>query len=395
MKKFIRRRTVVVIVAIIAAGFLLTRISGNKETETQVQTTQVERGTIVSSISASGQILTSNITNINTSASGTVKKVYVTDGQIVKAGDKIAEIELDQTGKLNQTKAYSSYLSAKNSLTSAETSYWTLQSAMFSANQKFINDAVARELDETDPTYIEEHADWLAAEAKFNSNKTDIDVAKQNLSSSWLSYLETSSTITAPTSGTINSIAIAEGMNVGGSDSSQKVATIFQEGTPLATVNVSEIDVTQIKQGQKVTITLDSITDQTFTGKIVSVDRVGTTTNNVTNYPVIIKFDTGSEKILPNMAVTANIIIDSKSDVLLAPYSAVSYQGSSAYVTEVHNGQQISIPVEVGISSDTQIEIVSGVDEGTEILSGSSTTTTSNQSSEMRGGGGSFMFMGR
>jgi len=192
---------------------------------------------------------------------------------------------------------------------------------MWQANQKFINDAVERELPENDPTYIQENSDWLAAEAKYKNQQAVVSQAQAAVNSAWLSYQLTSPIITAPVSGTIVGLNFVPGMVIGSSSTttSQRVAVIRTEGTPIASFNLSELDVPVVKPGQKATIELDSLPDKTFTGKVMSVDWLGTITNGVTNYPVIIQFDTSSEKVLPNMAASANIIIEVKDNVLLVP----------------------------------------------------------------------------
>lgn len=380
-----RKRIVIFVLLILFLGFLAWKTLGKQEQKTQIQTAIAEKGNIVSSVSASGQILTSNITHITTQASGVVKKVYVTDGDQVSVGQPIAEITLDIEGQQNQTQAYASYLSAKSSLASAEANYYTLQSDLFAKNQKFINDAVARELVEDDPTYIQQNADWLAAEAKFNNSQTDVDKAKASFSSAWFTYQQTRAIIASPTAGKIHSLTLAEGITLSsvegasGGRSNQRAASIISEGNPLATFNVSEIDVSLIKPGQKTTITIDSIADKTFTGKVVSVDKIGTTTSGVTNYPVIIQLDTSSDQILPNMAATASIIIESKSDVLLVPSSAIQAQNDQSTVKTLKNSQEQIIPVEIGLSSDTQIEIISGLSEGDEVITGTLSTGQTSQ----------------
>ena len=98
-----------------------------------------------------------------------VNQVYVQNGQQVKVGDKIAQLDLDLDGKLRSSQAWASYQSAKNSLDSAKSSLLTLDSSMWAANRTFVNDALARGLLTTDPTYIQENDNWLAAEQKYLS----------------------------------------------------------------------------------------------------------------------------------------------------------------------------------------------------------------------------------
>src|SRR4030042_932283 len=87
------------------------------------QTSKVEKGTIVFSVSASGQVLTTNILSITTEASGVVKKVYVKDGDKVTAGQKLAEITLDTAGLEKNAQAYASYVSALNGVNSSRNRY--------------------------------------------------------------------------------------------------------------------------------------------------------------------------------------------------------------------------------------------------------------------------------
>jgi len=387
-----RKKIGVVVLLGVIIGLIGWQTLGKKEEQPQTQTTKVEKGTIISSVSASGQVLTSNMTHVTTQATGMVKKVYVTNGDLVYTGQTIAAIELDSQGKQNQAQTYVSYLSAKSSLALAGANYYTLQSDLFAKNQTFMNGAVVRKLAEDDPLYIQQNADWLASEIKFNNYQTDLAKTKASLNSAWLTYQQTQSVITAPSSGTINSLTIAEGMNFGSSgetSANQRVASISSKGTPLASFNLSEIDVSQIKPGQKATVTIDSLTDKTFTGKVVSVDRVGTVTSGVVNYPVIIRLDTSSDQILPNMAASVSIIIATKSDVLLVPSSAVQTQEGQTTVKVLKNGQQQIVSVEIGLSSDTQTEIVSGLSEGDEVITG---TTSSGQT--LQGGESPFSGFG-
>jgi len=370
LKKGQKIAVVVVLVGVLL--FLSWRILGKKSQQPQYQTAKVEKGTIVWTVSASGSVVSANIFEVTTQATGMVKKVYVEDGEKVKAGQKIMEIELDLAGKQKNASAWSAYLSAKNNLESAKATLWSLNSAMWQANQKFINDAVERELPENDPTYIQENSDWLAAEAKYKNQQAVVSQAEVAVNNAWLSYQLTSPIITAPVSGTISGLNFVPGMVIGSSSTgtSQRVAVIRTEGTPIASFNLSELDVPVVKPGQKATIKLDSLPDKTFTGKVVSVDRLGTTSNSVTNYPVIVQFDTSSEEVLPNMAASVNIIIEAKDNVLLVPSSAIQKQNGQNIVTVLENGKERQKQVEVGISSDTQTEIISGLSEGEVVITG-------------------------
>jgi len=383
-----RKRAVVTLIILLIGGYLLWGKIKGDEPEQKMQTVEVQKGTIVSSVTASGNVISSNIENITTQASGTVKKVYISDGDEVYAGQKLVEIDLDVQGQQNQATAYSTYVSAANALNSAKNNYRLTQASLAVT----YDEIQGHETDET----LEIKEDRTRAEVANDNAYDGVITAEARLSSAALAYRTSSAIITAPSSGVVKSVTVAEGMNIGatetasGARANQRVATIGTKGLPITTFNVSEIDVLLIEQGQKATITLDSIADKTFSGKVVSVDRVGMITNNVTTYTTIIRFDTSSDQILPNMAATANIIIDSKSDILIVPSQAVNYQDGQESVTVIRNGQEQNVLVETGIFNDTQTEIVSGLEEGDTIIT--TTTTSTNQTTQGRSGG--FMFGG-
>jgi len=394
-----RKLTIGLVLILVIGGYFLFR-GANDNNEPVIQTTPVEQGMIISSVYASGQVLSVNVMSANTQASGIVKTVYVKDGDEVKKSDKILEIDLDFQGEQKNVQAWSSYLSAKNTLESAKATQYSLQADMFGKWDTF------KELAEKDEYNVEEHPEnlnlpeyhipekeWLAAEVKYKNQEAVIAQAQVAINSAWLTYIQTSPTITAPMNGIITSLMYIEGMSIGSLDtgnttSNQKVATIKTEGMPIVSVNLSEIDVSQVELDQKATVILDSIPDKTFTGKIVGVDRIGQSTSGVTQYPAIIQLDSSSKQILPNMMVTANIMIDRKDNALLVPSGVIQSQGDQSYVNVLIDGKPQSVPVEVGLSSDTQIEIVSGLNKGDIVVSGSVSSTGSQQNKTSPFGGG-------
>lgn len=386
-----RKRLIGAIVVIVLLGFGIWRLIAGSKSKTTYQTATVTKGTVVSTISASGKVLTTNILSISTQASGVVKKVYVKDGDKVFAGQRLADIELDSDGTLANAKAYVSLVSAQNGVNSANSSYRSAQASL-----AVTYDQVKGH--DTDETLIQKETRTKAEVA--NDNAYDnLRQSQANLTSASYTYRLTSPTITAPFSGTVGSVGLVEGMVLSSSTSttninSQRVAVIKGDSLPVISVSLSEVDVPKVKVGQKVTVTLDSISGSTFTGVVATVDRVGTVASNVTSYNANIKLDSGSDLILPNMAATANIVLETKTDVLSVPSTALTTQNGQNYAKTLVNGKEVDVPVEVGISSDTDTEITSGLTEGETVITG--TTTTGAASSTTRsvfstggfGGGG-------
>ncbi|MBI3485539.1 efflux RND transporter periplasmic adaptor subunit [Candidatus Daviesbacteria bacterium] len=413
-------RIAIVIVILLVAGYFGYKQFFNKSTQPTYQTTQAEKGTLVKTVSASGTITLGNSVSITTNATGLVSQVYVKNGDSVTQGQKIADLTLDLDSQAKQASAWSSYLQAKTSLDSANAKFNSLQAAEFTANQKLINDAVARNLKSDDPTYIEENASWLQSEADYKNQTAIVTQSQAAVSSAWLSYEESSPIITAPISGVINNLTLTPGLSIKPSttsststNTSQKFGSIsLDAGQIQATVNVAEVDAPNIVPGQKVTLTLDAFADKTFTGKVLTIDTNGSVSSGVTTYPATISLDSGEANIYPNMAVSAKIITSVKDNVLLVPSAAVSTSnnqstptGSGSSVRVLKNGSVNSVDVTIGDSNDTQTEITSGINEGDSVVTGQtsissrrSTTQTSPFSvfgGRGGGGGGRGVFIGR
>lgn len=371
-----KKRWIIAILLIVGLSYLV--YSKTKTTPVTYQTSTVQKGTIVSTISASGKALTTNILAIDTQASGVVKKVYVEDGAHVKAGQKIAEITLDSAGALANAKAYASLVSAQNSVNSSNNSYRSSQASLANVYDQL----KGHDSDET----LAQKETRTKSEVSNDNAYDSLRSASANLVSASLSYRLTSPYITAPSSGIIQSVNLVEGMVLTSSSSttninSQRAAVIRGDSYPVVNVTLSEVDVPNVKVGQKVTVIFDSIADKTFTGVVATVDRVGTVSSNVTSYGSNIKLDSQSDLILPNMTASANIILETKTDVIKVPsVSLITVSGQNKLKTLV-NKEEVDVNVETGISSATEVEILSGAKEGTEIITGTVTSSTSTASS--------------
>lgn len=359
---------------IAACVWLLYGQLSNKNQKPQYQTAQVERGKLVVSLAESGQVVASNRVAITTEASGVIKTVYVSDGESVTAGQKIADLTLDTDGAARQAQSYASYLSAQNNLNSAQAKLYSLQSSLFEANQDFVGGKGTTNPIVDDPDYVQQRADWLQAEADYKNQANVIAQAQAALNSARLTYQSTSPTIVAPAAGEITDVVITPGLLIkttagtNNTVSSQQVASIRTEGNPIVSVALSEIDITKIKLGQKASVTLDALPDQIFTGVIAGIDKTGVVSSGVTNYPATIVIDTPTDELLPNMSATANVITDVRDNVLLVPIGAVQTSQNRTTVRVLRNGQVREVPVEVGESSETETEITSGLKGGETVV---------------------------
>jgi len=434
-------KKLIILAVIIGIGwFSISRVLKNQAQQPQYQTAQAEKGTLITSISASGSISQSGSVSITTQATGTIKEVYIADGDSVTAGQKIAEITLDAESKQKQAAAWASYLSAINSQKTAENAKLTADSSMWSDQQKvldaqnnldFKNNNLTNpstkvaytdlEKQTIDSALVQAKKAFSASEQKYKDADASINSAKAQVNSAWLEYQQTSATITAPIAGVISGFNLTPGLPISSSQtanststttdssaSQQTIGTIqVEQGTTQASVNLTEIDVVKVKTGQKVTLTLDALPDKTFTGKVSIVNTNGSVSSGVTTYPTTITFDTSVDTIYPNMAVNATIITDIKNGVVLVPSGAIQTTDGQSTVGVMKNGQVASVQVEVGGSNDTQTEILSGVNAGDTVVTGQtgssatgSTDAATSPFGNTRGGfggagGGSQMFIQR
>lgn len=181
-------------------------------------------------------------------------------------------------------------------------------------------------------------------------------------------------TITSPISGTVIDKNYNAGENI---ETGQTLCSIYDLSYLTLTLNVDELDISNIQVGQQVLITAEAVEGRTYTGVVTKVSVAGTSSSGTTTYPVTIRIDE-TDGLLPGMNVDATITLDSASGVLAIP-SAAFNRGNTVLVTanspSAANGtlmegiggdgeQYYSVPVEVGVSDDSYIEIISGLQEG-------------------------------
>lgn len=178
-------------------------------------------------------------------------------------------------------------------------------------------------------------------------------------------------TITSPIRGTV----IDKNYKAGETSEAGKVlCSIYDLSYLTMTLSVDELDISDIEVGQKVSITADAVEGKTYTGVVTKVSVAGTSSGGTTTYPVTVRIDE-TEGLLPGMNVDAAITLESASDVLAIPAGALN-RGNTVLVTAdspsaaggtpQENAGEVyhSVPVEIGASDSSYIEIRSGLQEG-------------------------------
>lgn len=432
----------IIAIVLVVVYFTYTNITKSKNGNATYKTGTVERGSVISTLSESGNVSSNNQTNISSPTNGVVQEVYVKNGDVVAAGQNLFKVKSTATEQ-EKASAYASYLSAVNNLQTAQQSKQASQASLETARKTVLDaqsavDSMELNLSNgannpsTKQPYTQNEKDSLysaltsakqnftATETKYKQADTAISVASANQTSAWLDYQANQDTIvTAPISGTVANFSATIGTAVKGtganntstsnssnSNSSSSSSSSSTATTVLVLGNfdklniiapVSEVDISKIKAGQKATITLDAFPDKTYAGQVESVDTIGTATSGVVTFNAYITFVSPSPEIQPGMTATAVIQLDRHDDVLFVPSTAVQTGTNGAYVRELKNGTLTEVPVETGLTSDTSTEITSGLKEGETIVTSVTTTSTTSSTattspfSGTRGfGGGGF-----
>jgi HlyD family secretion protein len=246
------------------------------------------------------------------------------------------------------------------------------QNSIISAKQQIVN------YDRS----IEEKTESLAGlkkgadELDIRSQKLSLEqkeVALQNAKNKLTDYY-----VYAPFDGTVTGVVPTLGEEL---SSGATIATLITE-QKIVTITLNEVDITKIKLGQKAILTFDALPDLSLTGNVADIDAVGTVSQGVVSYGIKIALDENNKSIKAGMSTSVSIITESKTDALLISSSAVKTQGSSYYVDIMENSQATPTrkTVTIGISSDTQTEILSGINEGDKVVTKTSNSTTKSSS---------------
>lgn len=238
-------------------------------------------------------------------------------------------------------------------------------------------------------------ADKLVQSYKDALDKAEesVESAQNKLDSTQDSY--DNYTIKAPISGQVITKNFKVGDNITKNSSSTTVlATIYDLSSLTFEMSIDELDIKKVKVGQKVEVSADAFEGQTFSGTVTNVSLESTYSNGVSTYPVTVTLDDMGD-LLPGMNVDGVITLEEANDVLAIPADALM-RGNQVYVKDdTVTEQQGPVPagfravkVETGLTSDTFVEIKSGLSEGDVVYVAESSKNSSSVMMMMDGGMG-------
>ncbi|MFZ6030265.1 MAG: efflux RND transporter periplasmic adaptor subunit [Chloroflexota bacterium] len=174
--------------------------------------------------------------------------------------------------------------------------------------------------------------------------------------------------LTAPFAGTVTQVKVMPGDMVSAGQAAFRIDDLSKLFVDL---DVSEIDIAQIQEGQAVSITFDSIPDQEYSGVVTSIGLVGSLQQNMVYFPVTVQLTNPDRAVKPGMTAIANIVISQVDDVLQLPNRAIRSEDGTRFVYVVRAGVAEKVIVKVGMVSDTASEVIAeGLREGDQVLLG-------------------------
>ncbi len=361
MKK-VNKKIWLALLALLVIGILIWLFTGKKEKHTVTfETEKVVTTNIQNSITATGTIEPVTSVTVGTQVSGIVAHLYVDYNSVVRKGQVIAE--LDKTNLISELNT------AKANLNSVQNSL-NYQSANFNRYKTLYEKGLVSADDFENARLAYQQANQQVAQARETVKRAQTN----------LGY----ATITSPIDGVVLSKSVEEGQTVAASFSTPELFTIAQDLTNMQVIaDIDEADIGGVKTGQRVTFTVDAFPDDTFQGSVKQVRQQATTESNVVTYEVVISAPNNSLKLKPGLTANVTIFTLEKNNVLAVPAKALRFTPNAALLTPdqviedcqgdfkvwTREGNTFKAhKVSTGITNGVLTEILSGVTEGTEVL---------------------------
>lgn len=358
-----KKTLVIVAVAAIAALAVWLLSGGKKEEKITFDTAAVAPANIMNSITATGTIEPVTSVTVGTQVSGIVSKLFVDYNSVVKKGQVIAE--LDKTNLMSQLNTAKTQLATAQSQLNYQTANYKRYKTLFEKGL-----VAADDFDNAKLSYTQ-------AKEQVVSAKEEVQRAQTNLGYA---------TITSPIDGVVLSKSVEEGQTVAASFSTPELFTIAQDLTNMQVVaDVDEADIGDVKEGERVTFTVDAYHDDTFEGEVKQVRQEATTTNNVVTYEVVISAPNADLKLKPGLTANVTIYTAERKGVLSVPSKALRFTPQKETVgkmkiVDVANAKNkvwtiegnsiVAHKVNIGMTDGTNTQIVGGIAEGTKIVTG-------------------------
>ncbi len=353
----------------------------------------IERGDLARVVVATGKIQPLSKVEIKSKASGIVKKLYVDYGDRVKAGQVLAELDKVQL-EANVREAQANLQAAQAALEAANSTLERnkvdaegpdvpfLKSNMERAENMYKDGLISKSLaEDAEKNYqlalnrqmsaqrniAVSRAEMAKAEAQVSQSKAALERVEEDLRNS---------TIVSP----IDGLVLSRDVNVG--DAVSSILVLGSQATLLMTLGdvsevyvqgrVDEADIGKVYLNQPARIVVESFKEKKFVGKVTKISPLGKEKDNVTTFEVRVSIQNSTGELKANMSANAEILLEEKKNVLMAPEAAMIYDKDRNASIEVpdakaQNGKR-KVAVKLGISNGVKTELLAGLNEGQQVI---------------------------
>jgi len=303
MKKKRRIWLIILAIAVVAiAAICIVKATKSANKELVIRTHVVGEYTVENTVTATGTIEPVETVEVGTQVSGKVEKIYVDFNDVVKKGQLMAELD-KQTLNQSLSRAKASLTSAESQLTYAKLTYERTKQ-LYEANA-----ATLAAFQEAQNTYTQAQMSKRNAQASYDQALVDLGYAE----------------IYSPIDGIVLDRAVEVGQTVAASFSTPTLFTLANDLTKMQVeADVDEADIGQVKEGQRVTFTVDAYMDDVFEGTVNQIRMKPTTTSNVVTYTVIIGAPNPDQKLFPGMTASVTIVTEEETG-LAVPAEAFNF----------------------------------------------------------------------
>lgn len=324
-------------------------------------TVKVEQQTITSNVTATGTIEPVTQVEVGTQVSGIISHIYVDYNSQVKRGQVIAELDRDNLNSQLST--------ARAQLTSAKSDL-DYQKLNFSRMQALHDKGHI-----SDNDFDQARLALQQAQAAYSQRVENVNTAVTNLSYA---------TITSPIDGIILSKSVEEGQTVASSFSTPTLFTIAKDLTDMRVIaDIDEADIGEVREGQRVSFSVDAFPDDVFQGFVTQVRQEAKTESNVVTYEVVISAPNPELKLKPGLTANVTIVTKEVANVLCVPVAALHFTPNENLLTDNEEIKDVQAPnkvwvregntfraiaVQTGESNGVLTEIKSGLKGGEDII---------------------------
>ncbi len=347
---------------------------GQPEAKTVPETVAVTKADIETTVLATGVLEASSLVSVGAEVSGRIEAIHVTLGQDVKKGDLIAEIDsLDQENAVKSAQAALAGIEAQKR--NQEAVLVKAEAALARNTQLSVGSLVSQTDLETAQAAVEQ------SKAQIDQLSAQIDQAELTVDSAKLNLARTQ--IVAPSDGTVVALVVEEGQTLNANSSTPTIAKIANLDTMVIKAEISEADVVKFVPGQKVYFTILGEPDNRIEAELrevepaptsISSDTTSDSSSSAIYYNGLFDVPNADHRLRISMTAEVTIVLDEAKGALTLPSSLVTRKGPDGTVevmvydpkTEETRPRRI----EVGLNNNITAQVLSGLEEGQQVVSG-------------------------